>query len=220
MTEADYSPDWGAWQLMSAVTIEAAVALSLAVNPDLLWDWKRQATRDEIKEFQRRLQWAERWPLRGPNSVAVGYLGGTRSVHLVEFVQYAEKAGWNLPEQLRTSIPQGEKSRRRVQSDRPSEANRVTGTAETEGAKTAIEMYKSEEAAADRTPERPPGVSDNAWDNFLDARKLDPDFAKTHGGQSKVARKLAKTDTTKEEATVRRDLQRVLKAIREANEQK
>jgi hypothetical protein len=220
MTEADYSPDWGAWQLMSAVTIEDAVALSLAVNSDLLWDWKRQATRDEIKEFQRRLQWAERWPLRGPNSIAVGYLGGTRSVYLVEFVQYAEKAGWNLPEQLRTLIPEGKKSRWRVQSDKPSEADPVTRLAETEGAKTAIEMHKSEEAAADRTPGRPPGVADNAWNNFRAAWKLNPDFAKTRGGQSEVVSKLVKMDPTKVATTVRRDLQRVLKAIREANEQK
>ena len=100
MAVGNYEPDWGSWLLMPDLPIEAAVALSLNVDPDKLLVWTMRAPVTDRAEFQRRVSWAERWPLHGPNDIRFGYEGGTRTIYLRDFVEMASAARWKLPAPL------------------------------------------------------------------------------------------------------------------------
>jgi hypothetical protein len=200
-----YEPDWRGWLLITEVTVEDAVALTLNVNPDKRVDWEEHASAAQRSEFARRVYWLNKWPFRHTRFVreplrgcvdAGGFgslaLVEIRKFHLPEVVHFAKKAGWEVPAPLR-------------RLDEEENGGRP---------KAPLAMLKDDDET-----DRPPKLSNTAWKRFEIARGFNPRFASTHGGISNAARRIAKTENAGFEA-VRRDLSRVLKAQRDQRVQK
>lgn len=69
--------------------------------------------------------------------------------------------------------------------------------------------------------ERPPGVSNGAWQIYLDAKRLKPDFDKIRGGIAEAARLIeAERGNKKPWQSIYRDLMRVQKALRDMKKMK
>jgi hypothetical protein len=195
MAEENYEPDWNGWLLVTDVIVEAAVALSLNVDPRRLLAWQMLKNRTqpaEIIKFQDRVYWVEQWKLRGPNWVRENYEGGTRTIYLREFAQRAKAARWKVPPPLLTLIEAENGDRAETQLKTPSEEEKVESR---------------------QAPERPAKISDKAWERFCDAHHIDPGFCVKRGGITTAARRIARKEGT-EMDLVRRDLNRVLKARR------
>jgi hypothetical protein len=199
--EETYDPDWSGWLLITEVTVEDAVALTLNVDPDRRFDWEKRASMAERAEFERRVFWLKKWPLRplgffsqpSVDCVDAGGFGPLvlaeiRKFYLPEVLHFAKKGGWELPAPLLRLIE--------VQ----------TG----DRTKAPIEASVEDEPARRRqVPNRP--FSETAWRRYNKACELYPDFYSSRGGISKAARGIAKNEKGVF-ASVRRDLHRVLKA--------
>jgi hypothetical protein len=195
MAAESYEPDWGAWLLVRAYTLEEAVALSLNVDPRRLLAWKMSKARNQrtgIAKFEDRIYWVEKWGLRDPNGIAAAIEGWTPKIYPREFVQHAKDANWELPDPLLTLIAADAGEGTVVVAEGPDEKD---GT------------------DASQTTLRPLGISETAWERYRRARAFDPRFDEKSGGISKAARRIAREDQTNNES-VRRDLSRVLRTQR------
>ena len=120
MGERTYEPDWSEWLLIAEMTVEDAVALTLNFDPDKRTDWEKNASAAQRAEFDRRLYWLNKLPLRPIGffrepligCVDAGGFGpivfvDIRKFYFPEVVHYAKEARWELPVPLLRLIPVG-----------------------------------------------------------------------------------------------------------------